>query len=309
MAAWAQTSPQASALSSSSTNSSTATQPDAAQKKEEEKGRIVGRVTNVVTDEPLKKARVDAYDSGGRKMENTRTVTDSQGKFVLYDLAPGSYAVNVTRNGFVSPSYGERGAGTIVTVSPGGTSEVAIKLVPQSVVVGRVVDEDGEPMARMTVSLVRFTWINGKRTRVSNRSAETNDLGEYRIYGVAAAKYFVSASYDHDAVSFAVQNSELPDNDYATVYYPGVTDPQGAVKVEVPKATQVRGIDFTMQKQRTYRVSGRVVNIVSGSGKTGHLMVMIQPKASEGMYSFESLHTAETDSDGKFEVRGLPPGT
>ena len=64
-----------------------------------------------------------------------------------------------------------------------------------SAISGRIVDEFGEPLADAQVSAMRSTWVNGKRRLQSTgRMAQTNDLGQYRIYGLPPGEYFVSAS-------------------------------------------------------------------------------------------------------------------
>src|SRR5262249_62034558 len=65
-----------------------------------------------------------------------------------------------------------------------------------SVVSGRVVDEFGEPVADANVSAMRMQFVNGRR-RLANagRNSQTNDLGQFRIFGLPPGEYYVSANF------------------------------------------------------------------------------------------------------------------
>ena len=64
-----------------------------------------------------------------------------------------------------------------------------------SVISGRIVDEFGEPVADANVTAMRQQWLNGRRRLMpSGRNAQTNDLGQYRIYGLPPGDYYVSAT-------------------------------------------------------------------------------------------------------------------
>ena len=65
-----------------------------------------------------------------------------------------------------------------------------------SVIAGRIVDEFGEPIADASVTAMRSAWSNGKRRlQPAGRAAQTNDLGQYRIFGLAPGDYYVSATF------------------------------------------------------------------------------------------------------------------
>ena len=61
--------------------------------------------------------------------------------------------------------------------------DVAVKLVPLAVVSGRVLDEDGDPMARAQVQALRYVYYGQRGARQLNPAgfATTNDLGEYQL--------------------------------------------------------------------------------------------------------------------------------
>ena len=58
------------------------------------------------------------------------------------------------------------------------------------VIVGRVVDELGEPMAEVFVQAMRFVSTSGAPRLVPmGRNASTDDLGQFRLYGLPPGEY------------------------------------------------------------------------------------------------------------------------
>ena len=60
-------------------------------------------------------------------------------------------------------------------------------------IVGRILDENFEPVTGIQVQSLMYTYQNGTRTLVSERQVQTNDLGEYRLYWLTPGDHFVSA--------------------------------------------------------------------------------------------------------------------
>jgi len=90
--------------------------------------------------------------SGMPQGPSIRTVeTDESGRFVFTGLAGGKYRLSAERQGFLRQSYGERkysGGGTPVVVGDGqNVTNLLFRMNPQGVITGKVLDEDGEPMA------------------------------------------------------------------------------------------------------------------------------------------------------------------
>jgi len=95
------------------------------------------------------------------------TFSGPDGKFKLEGIAPGRYNLSVWRTGFVVQDYGQKsqaGQGAVLALEPGQKlSDLVFKLVRSSVISGRVLDEDGEPMPRVTVQAFRFSYLQGQR--------------------------------------------------------------------------------------------------------------------------------------------------
>jgi hypothetical protein len=66
------------------------------------------------------------------------------------------------------------------------------------IISGRVLDEDGEPLPWAQVSALREVYFRGKRKLSLEALVPTNDLGEYRLFGLKPGRYFVGAWEDPD---------------------------------------------------------------------------------------------------------------
>ena len=177
----------------------------------------------------------------------------------------GKYRLRASRNGFVVVEYGarpSRQSGTVFDLtSPQQFKDVGLRLVPQCVITGRILDADGEPLAGAKVQLLRFRYRNGKKVLSTTNSAFTNDLGEYRWSGLTPGKYNIYAeNFGEAPPSFVAAESYVP------AYYPGVTDPAGAVALEVTAGTQMRAGDTVLPRARTATLKGRVAVNLSDAG-------------------------------------------
>ena len=124
--------------------------------------------------------------------------------------------------------------------------DVQFRMVPNGVITGRVLDEDGEPMALVQVQAMRHRYPQGRKQLVSYGSATTNDIGEYRIFGLPPGRYFVSVSPRRSYLSSraAAGAAPQPEEEYVPTFYPGTADPTAAAALEIGPGAQLRGIDL-----------------------------------------------------------------
>src|SRR5581483_6550787 len=158
-------------------------------------GRITGRVLAADNGHPIKRARVlvtAAELPGGRGV-----LTDDGGVFEITKLPAGRYTVAASKIGFVSLSYGQRRplqAGTPLQLGDGQQMRnVDFQLPRGSVVGGRVLDEDGEPMPGVMVRVMRYQYLQGDRRLAPAGSGQTDDKGQYRIWGLMPGDYYINA--------------------------------------------------------------------------------------------------------------------
>jgi Polysaccharide lyase family 4, domain II len=163
-------------------------------------------------------------------------------------------------------------------------------------------------MANVQVQAMRHRYIQGRKQLMPFGGGSTNDLGEYRIFGLASGRYYLSATY-RGGMMFepTVDRSanQQPDQDYVPTYYPGTTDPSAAGALDVAAGVQVHGIDFRLSRTRTVRIHGRVVN-ASGPGRR-QAMLSLTPRDRIGFFGMN--RPLSSDSSGAFEIRGVVPGS
>ena len=272
---------------------------------------LSGQVVNAATGEPLKKATVTLYRQDSLQYQPRQKDVDAEGRFAFDDLAPGRYALSASRSGFTTQAYGAkrpggRGGNPLTLLPKQEMKDLRINLTPHGVVIGRVVDEDGDPRVGVPVSAIKSEWRGSRRQMVPYGTANTNDLGEYRLFGVPPGSFWIQASRQHDVSMPEPNFSAKPEEDYVTTYYPGTMDSNTAAQLQVRSGVELRGIDIKMVKARVVRVRG---NVVSGaSGGPVRAFVMMMPKES-GWGGFMDVRQATVmDAKGAFEFRGVTAG-
>jgi hypothetical protein len=158
-------------------------------------GLISGRVVAADSGRPVKRARVflsAAELPGGRGV-----LTDDSGAFELAELPAGRYTMSVSKSGFVSISYGQRRplmAGTPIQLADGQQMKgVTMSLPRGSVIAGHVYDETGDAMPGVLVRVLRYQYQQGDRRLTPAGTAQTDDLGQYRVWGLMPGDYYVDA--------------------------------------------------------------------------------------------------------------------
>src|SRR6266566_395236 len=117
-------------------------------------------------------------------------------------------------------------------------SDVLFRMTAAAVITGRVNNEDGEPMIRVQVVALRrpteeeteedIPFASRKQTLIPVASSQTDDRGQYRIFGVKPGEYYIRAtdSFEPDNnVPFVDEDywvRQYLGSEYAPVYYPGV---------------------------------------------------------------------------------------
>jgi hypothetical protein len=185
-------------------------------------------------------------------------------------------------------------------------TDLALKLTQQAVIMGRILDDEREPVANARVMLQGYRYMNGRKQLTSTGGGNsTNDLGEYRVFGVAPGKYYLSVTPTPMAQMFAVDRSASagPDEDYVPTYYPGTVDPAAASQLDVPAGGQLRGIDLVLSKGRMVHVKGHVTHGLSGRQNVSIFLSPRNPGAMMG-----PMRNNQMDAAGNFDIRNVTPG-
>jgi len=274
---------------------------------------LEGHVTNATTNEPIRKVtiRMERVDrpAGGTVVMNPTTYTtssDEGGKFAMQGIEPGQYRLYASRNGFVNENYGAHGhsrAGTTLTLTrQQHLKDINFAMTPQGVITGRVLDQDGDPLEYASVQVATYRYTQGRKQLQPSGYANTNDLGEYRLFGIAPGKYvlFATANSDNRPNLVDASTTPAPEEEYVSTYYPGTPDPAAAAQIDVAAGAQLRGIDLTLAKTRTITVKGHV----TAPAGVRNAFVFVTPRNSGTFLG--GMRRTSLDRNGNFELRVSP---
>ena len=286
-------------------------QPPAAPAKNEAPkatASIRGRITAADTGRGLRRAQVSI--SGGDVPQHRRTApTNGRGDFELRDLPPGRYTLSVTRSGYLSFEYGQRRLGergkTIELSEGEAMTAIDVALPRASVISGRVLDENAEPVPGVAVWVMRPEFFRGRRRLVPViQGVRTDDAGQYRATGLGAGEYVVLATLRETWVTGGAKKQVLG---YAATYFPGTVSVAEAQRVKLPAAREASNVDITLIAAPAATISGtaRSSDGTSLVGASINLsQVMIGPSGS----SFSGLNSAIVDAEGGWRLKDVAAG-
>ena len=267
---------------------------------------VEGVVVKSTTGEGIKGAQVQLFPIGVAQ-QGYFAFTGNNGYFIIRDIAPGRYTINAWSNGYKQQTSGKGKGSTqagILDFAPGkNVSGIALRLLPPGVITGTVYDEDGQPITSAQVQALRVNGSGAHRQIVGAGSQQTNDLGEYRIWGLEAGQYLVAATYQHPQANPGQQTDDV----YLPTFYPGTADTSQATVVEVQPGAESSGIDVDLRQAHAVMVRGRVM-VDSPAKSLRGLYVSLAPRVAEGGYSLANYGAGVQTDSGDFEIRGVPPG-
>src|ERR1035437_6919186 len=96
--------------------------------------------------------------------------------------------------------------------------------------------------------------MQGRKQMARMVSSSTNDLGEYRVFGLQPGRYYVSVELR--------PNPMLPpaEEEYVTTWFPRTADAAAAAPLDVRPGAQLRNIDIALARMHTVTVRGHVAN-------------------------------------------------
>jgi hypothetical protein len=308
-------------------------------------GAISGVVLNASSDRaPLRRVRVTVNSV---EIEYARTVlTGDDGRFEFGGLPPGRYVLVAAKEGYVTTSAGAQRLGRPgnIELAAGASARVDLALSRGAVITGRVQMPNGEAAQGIAMVVLRheISAPLGERRLVQALpvSVETDDRGEYRVYGLAPGTYYVRAQPRFQMVPGADEGLHIPtaaeiraalaevkteltsprpgmpprprpapvavaDNrrgvTLAPIYFPGTSIPGRATPIAVQAAEIRSGVDIDLEYVSLSTVSG----FVSVPPDTNRVVLSISSSEKvAGAFS----RTTSAGQDGGFAFRGVPPG-
>jgi hypothetical protein len=274
-------------------------------------GRIRGRVTSAETRAPLRRAQVaiTSPEAGTRRM----TTTDADDRYEFAELPAGRFVVTASKGGYVTLQVGQRRPfepGNPIALGDGQTlTNIDVALPRGSVITGRVTDEFGEPIAMAQVQAQRYQYGPGGQRRLTFGGGPfmpfimTDDLGQFRLYGLMPGEYVVSASVRQMGIALGPGSANDSSEGFAPTYYPGTINVADAQPVIVGLGQEL-SLHIVLSAARMARVSGTVVDS-QGKPASG-AMVMLRSGAGPNMVL--AMGAGQVAADGTFNLTNVPPG-
>jgi hypothetical protein len=223
--------------------------------------------------------------------------TAADGSYVFSGLRAGEYRLVArdapTRDRYVRGSYGSNGpeGGAPIRIADGQRVRgIDIQLEPAGVIAGQVTGEDGDALARVTVTAFRWTGSRPARIGVP---AYTDDRGHYRLFGLTPGPYLVAAEYRTVSANGS--------HGLRVTYSPAAFAPSDARLLQV-SGGRVTQADIRMTRARLIQVSGLLLNARGEPVPGGSVTLVPQ-------HGLDTRGTsAQTSDQGLFAFRGLLPG-
>jgi hypothetical protein len=280
---------------------------------------LEGQVFSASTGAPLKHAtlRLNPIMQGITQQE-TRTAytssTDAEGKFVMQRVAAGTYTLRADRAGYIGQFYGARSAsaaGPRLKLDDGQSmKDLVFKLVPQAMIFGKVIDDDGEPVASARIQLQRWAWVNGKKQLRPGGAGSSQADGTFVIGNLAAGRYYLSADATGNRMSGVIEQEagKTPADGFLMTYYPNVLDISSAAPIQVSAGAELRGVEIHLRRGRTYEIRGHVENN-SGAPAPQNVNLILLPKTGD-MTVFSARNQAFTQGRNlQFQFKNVLPGS
>lgn len=284
-------------------------------------GRIRGRVVAADGTTPLRRAQVRAVAAAIR---TTRlTSTDAEGRYEFVDLPAGRYDISVSKAGYVGLAFGQKrpfDGGRPMDVADAQIADGVDFALPRgSVIAGRITDHTGDPIVGAHVQAMRYQYQTGGRRQLvasggrSYFSNMTNDLGEFRLFGLMPGTYVVSASGNSTGVVSLTQSGPGTGGvtgidtreGFIQTHFPGTANLAEAQPVSVTLAEEAEA-SFSLVTGRMSKVSG-TVRRSDGRPLAAGLHVELRPNDESGA-GRGGWGSSAVGSDGSFTFANVPPG-
>jgi hypothetical protein len=267
--------------------------------------RVEGQLVDAGTGDGIRKGWLTLRAADARTTGYT-TISDSNGNFVFEDVDPGRYSL-VAEHAAYLRATNVRGQ---ITAAAGEVVKAGrIALTAQGVISGKVTDEGGDPLpGGVQVQVSRWRWDSqtGVRTLTQIRQTSADDQGNFRLSGLAAGSYFLSAYGGRTTAAFDDRTVMRGSEAYTTTYYPGASAPDGATPITVAAGGDVANVNLSLRKVHVARLRGAARDVSSGE-MANQIALHLVP---EGGYAISPTtnDAVAVVQNGVFEFPRVVPG-
>jgi hypothetical protein len=253
--------------------------------------------------------KIDAAPSAPFGASTRHAVSDREGRYQFDGLENGRYHVTVEKNGYVRLDAPDTPA---VVLTGGKRQTVQFTLTKGAIVVGHVLDDAGEPVVQAQVMVLRkppvptpnaFSGVTP--ALFPSNMAPTNDLGEFRIFGLAPhSEYYVQAivpNWRFDESTAARATVLMP------TFFPSAADWQGAQPIAMAAGQTSADLVIRMIARPAFHVSGVVVD---ESGRpVVNALIRLERDREEVSALAAGQMPFHTDGEGRFTINNVTSGS
>lgn len=268
---------------------------------------------------PLAQVRVVLADT-----KNPQTfqviVTSEDGRFNFATVPAGKFSLSGAKRGLIPAAYDQHDQFSTAIVTGAGvdTASLVLKLTPNAMISGKILDEAGEPVRHGTVTLYQVDHQQGVDQIHQAQNVQTDDLGAYEMPLLRAGTYYLSAqatpwyavhpppqmdnpqSGDHSQPAATADRSL--DVAYPMTYYPDVTDSDSATPIPLRGGEHLQ-VDIHLNPVPALRLVFRVPS----DGQHGYMFPQLFQHSMEGATDINGV-SGMMVSPGIVEVSGIPAG-
>jgi len=191
---------------------------------------------------PLSGVRIELASDGVRQ----ETQTDAFGEYRFEHLPPGKYSVQMLAPEGLAPARTEQQ----VEVFDKGCALVGFSLQPDTSLSGALVDEYGEPAAKIKVDLVLASEVDAEYQR-NALFAYTDEAGDFRFAFIPPGEYLLGVRLSR------INEPQFP---YPRMFYPGVSNLDQARKIQIAEGEVLTGYHLRLPHTLAQRkIEGEVL--------------------------------------------------
>jgi len=264
------------------------------------------------------------------------TITDDEGRFALNQLPAGRFMLKAAKPAYLPVAYGAtrpgRAGAPIVLTAGSRILDLSLTLMHGAAIAGTIRNADGAPVNGATVSAFR---VLPDETLSAAVTASSDDRGAYRIFGLTAGTYVVSASMpvpagrgeivemtadaiDRKLAALRARRAPTPQSSsppasappaatttLAPVFHPRAFSVADAAHIAVGFGDDRSGVDILLDRVPAVVVAGTVVGAPAGTAMT----IALSPPAGSLPAALAGRRTLNVPAGtSSFQFTNVVPG-